>query len=123
MPVRFLLDEQISPKVAERARKLGLDVTAVSGSDLAGSGDGAVFRRAIDEGRIVVTYDIADFTVLYSDLLKEGASIPGLVFVDAGTISTADLSGLARALAKLAALIEKGEVDPSGGIFLRSAAD
>ncbi len=76
---------------------------AVSGSDLAGLDDEAIFRTAVRERRILVTYDIG-----------------GLVFVDSKTISTSEVSKLARALRRLSAAIQRGEVEPAGGIFLSS---
>jgi predicted nuclease of predicted toxin-antitoxin system len=115
---KFLLDEHISCRVAEEAMKRGFDVRAVESSELAGSDDLSLFRVAIRDGRIMVTYDNGDFASLFTDLLKEGAEIPGIVFVDIDTIPTSDISGLARALVRLAERIEAGEVDPSGGIFL-----
>jgi len=103
--------------VAEEARNKGLDVKAVAASPLAGSDDLAVFRAALREGRIMVTYNSADFSILFGDLLREGASIPGLVLVDARAFSTSDVGGLAKALSALERRIRSGEVDPSGGIF------
>ncbi|MBI2932776.1 MAG: DUF5615 family PIN-like protein [Planctomycetes bacterium] len=116
---RFLLDEQIGHRVAEEARRRGVDVQAVDGSELCGLDDLTIFRRAITQGRILVTYDNADFAPLMIELSKEATSIPGLVFVDVDTIPTSDVTGLARAIVRMAERIEAGEVDPSGGVFLR----
>lgn len=118
MKVAFLLDEQISPRVADQVRRSGIDIRAVCGSELAGKDDRFVFRAAIAEGRMMVTYNISDFSVVYADLLKEGATVPGLVFIDEKSISNSDIQGLARALTRLAERLGKGEIDPSGGIFL-----
>ncbi|MBI2900507.1 MAG: DUF5615 family PIN-like protein [Planctomycetes bacterium] len=115
---RFLLDEHIGRRVAEEAGRHGVDVRAVDGSDLAGLDDLALFRRAIADGRIVVTYNNADFAPLMGDLVREGALVPGVIFVDIQTIPTSDASGLARALVRIAERIAAGEVDASGGIFL-----
>lgn len=93
-------------------------MAAVAASSLAGSDDLTVFRAALHEDRILITYDSADFTLLFGDLLREGVRIPGLVFVDSRTLPPSDVGGLARALAVLAARIETGAVDPSGGLFL-----
>ena len=60
MKPSFLLDEHVSPWVAGELKKAGLDVRAVAGSSLAGSDDRSVFRTAINEGRILVTYDLKD---------------------------------------------------------------
>ena len=105
--------------ISVRMRKLGLDVRAVAGSDLAGEDDRSVFRAAIQEGRILVTYNVVDFAPLYGDALNEGLPIPGLVFVNVASIPTSDARGLSEALAALAGKIERGEVDPAGGLFLQ----
>ena len=115
----FLLDEQISPQVAELASKQGLNVRAVAASELAGLDDPAIFRKAVDEGRILVTYNIDDMSALLGDFLKEGAAVAGVVFVDIRTIPPSDVVGLARGLVKLARKLEAGEVQAGGGLFLQ----
>lgn len=119
MVPRFLLDEQISPKVAARAVAAGVDVRSVSGSPLQGSDDRAVFLQAIREGRILVTYDSEDMSLLLGDLLKEGLAVPGLVLVDVRTLPPSDLRGLSSALVRLARRLASGEVQAGGGIFLQ----
>ncbi|MBI4345628.1 MAG: DUF5615 family PIN-like protein [Elusimicrobia bacterium] len=119
MRPRFLLDEQISPRAARLASARGVDTRAVAGSDMAGLDDLAVFRRAVEEGRLLVTYDIADMSAVLADLLKEGVAVPGVVFVDRRTIPPSDPAGLAHALARLAGRIASGAVHPQGGIFLQ----
>ena len=118
MPPTFLLDEHISRRVARALARLEIDATAVDGSALTGSDDTVVLRAAIREGRILVTYNNADFPLLLGDALRAGVVVPGLVFVDSNTIPPSDIGGLARALATLAKRMAAGEVDPSGGIFL-----
>lgn len=118
MTVAFLLDEQISPKVARQLKDAGIDARAVCGSEIAGQDDVSVFRAAVHEGRIMVTYNIADFSVVYADFLKEGVHVPGLVFVNEDTINNADIQGLVRALTRLAKRLETGTADASAGLFL-----
>ena len=118
MRPKYLLDEQISPRVAEALGKLGVDAEAVAGSALAGLDDRAVFRKAIETGRVLVTYNIQDMSPLLGDFIREGTAVPGVVFVDTRTLPTDDLVGLARALARLADLVDRGEANPSGGLFL-----
>jgi hypothetical protein len=116
---KFLLDEQISPEVAKQAVKAGVDVRAVAASDLAGLDDRSIFRKAVEGGRVLVSYNIDDMSLLLGDFLKEGAAVAGLVFVDVRTIPPSDVPGLARALVKLEKKMGKGEVNPGGGIFLQ----
>ncbi len=119
MRPRFLLDEQISPEVARLAARSGVEARAVAASELEGLDDRSVFRKALEEGRILVTYNIDDMSLLLVDFLKEGASVAGVVFVDVRTIPPADVAGLARALVKLARKLGRGDIDPGGGIFLQ----
>lgn len=119
MRPKFLLDEQISPQVAAQAAKEGVDVRAVAASGLAGCSDRAIFQKAVEEGRVLVTYNIDDMSVLLGDFLKEGAAVAGLIFVDVRTIPPSDVHGLARALVRLAKRIEGGEIDVGGGVFLQ----
>ena len=115
---KFLLDEHIGRRVAEIAAKQDVDIRAVDGSELAGLDDLSLFRHAIAEGRIIVTYNNGDFAPLMTDLVREGVVIPGVVFVDIETIPTSDISGLARAVVRMSKRIEAGEIDVSGGVFL-----
>ena len=119
MAPRFLLDEQISPRVAREAAKAGLDIRAIAGTPFAGWDDPRVFRKAVEEGRILVTYNIRDMARILADSLKEGLVAAGVVFIDVRSIPPDDLPGLARALVRLAEQIRKGEIDPSCGFFLR----
>ena len=118
MPPRFLLDEHISPAVAELLKRAGIDAFAACGSPLEGMDDEPLFRWAVREGRIIVTYNIHDFADLFGVLLNEGLSIPGLVFVSRRTIPSSDFAGLSRSITKLAREIEQGVVDPGAAVFL-----
>lgn len=143
MRPKFLLDEHISRRVAaqqqsasalaaglprrvrkahsfgaEAASRRGADVRAVDGSDLAGLDDRSLLRAAVRDGRILVTYNNGDYAPLLVDLLREGAAVPGVVFVNGETLRPSDVGGLARALAKLSDRIAAGEADASGGLFV-----
>ena len=87
---------------------------------MAGHDDADIFREAIKKKRVLVTYDIADFTGLYGDFMQEGVRIPGLVFVDQRSIPSSDIGGLANALVKLAAKIESGKLNPAAGVYLHA---
>lgn len=61
----LLLDEMLSPHIAEQLRSSGWDVTAVAERrDLVGMSDADVLALATEEQRIVVTLNIADFAKL-----------------------------------------------------------
>ena len=120
MRPKFLLDEHISPTVAKILAKRGWDARAVAASPLASLGDKELLRLSADQGRIFVTYDTATVPAAIAELFRAGVVLPGVVFVNSATIPSRNLSGLAKALERLATKIMAGEVDPSGGIFLET---
>lgn len=119
MGPRFLLDEHISPRVSEHARRLGVDVACVAGTPLREMEDPDLLREAARQRRILVTYDVCDLAVLLPELIREGVDVPGLVFVSHATIPASKVSTLARSLARLASRVASGEVSCVLGIYLR----
>jgi hypothetical protein len=76
--VRLLLDEMYPRRLAEELRSAGHDVVAVVElPELIGRPDADVAHWARDEGRVVVTENVADFASL--DVTDHG----GLLFVNA----------------------------------------
>jgi predicted nuclease of predicted toxin-antitoxin system len=114
----FLLDAHISPVVSELLGKDGLDARAIGGSILMGAEDEELLKLAMKEKRLFVTYDNATVPATVADLLNQGLDVPGVVYVSSATIRANDFSGLAKALKRLAARVESGEIDPAGGVFL-----
>ena len=98
--MRALLDEQLSPEIAERLRRSGYDVVAVAErDDLAGSSDRVVLEVATAEDRAVITNNIKDFRPLAVERLAQGQSHPGLILVpSARTRTRAAVAALADAI-------------------------
>jgi predicted nuclease of predicted toxin-antitoxin system len=99
--MKLLLDEHLSPDIAEALRTRGHDVVSVLEIGLEGKSDQVIWRRAIVEGRVVVTYDKGDFLGLYRLFFQEGIHHPGVVIISNRTIPSSDLGGLIRALERL----------------------
>ena len=118
MRPRFLLDEHLSHKLADAARSVGLDVTAVVNSTWAGRDDASILHTAVAEGRILVTMDIGGFVPLLAEYFLQGARVPGLILINAKTFPSQDVKLLLRSLKGMADRIERGEVDPSMGVTL-----
>ena len=65
--MRFLIDECLSPDLAELARERGFPgSTHVTWLGLRGAKDWTVARRAVDEGFVFVTNNRVDFLKLYA---------------------------------------------------------
>lgn len=80
--MKALLDEQLSPEIAERLRALGHDVVAVAErTDLAGRSDEEIMRIAQIEGRAVITNNVKDFRPIAARRLALGSGHAGLVLL------------------------------------------
>jgi predicted nuclease of predicted toxin-antitoxin system len=62
--VKLLLDENLSPRVAEALRNGGLDAVHVRDRGILGTPDHAVLEAAFEEDRVLVTSNVADFVKL-----------------------------------------------------------
>jgi len=80
--VKALLDEQLSPRIAELLRDRGDDVQAVvDRRDLAGRSDRVILEVAADEERAVITNNVKDFRPLAAERLARGESHAGLILL------------------------------------------
>lgn len=59
--MRFLLDEMLSPDIADRLRQLGHDAASVLEVGLAATEDAIICDRARAESRVMVTENFADY--------------------------------------------------------------
>jgi hypothetical protein len=89
--VKLLLDEMLSPRLADALRQRGHDVVAVAESaDLTGKRDRVIFAAATAASRALVTNNVADYVPLCHGVLSSGQGHPGLLL-------TSDRSPLPRA--------------------------
>jgi uncharacterized protein with PIN domain len=79
--MRFLLDEDLNPAVAEIGRGLGLDVVSVHEIDRRGFSDEEQLRFAISDGRTLVTRNRDDFLRLTGAFFEAGEIHHGLLIV------------------------------------------
>ena len=80
MSVRLLLDEHISPDVAEQLRARGVDAVAVSDrSELRGRDDADLLEAAAAENRAVLTRNLRDFLQLDSQWASRDRRHAGIV--------------------------------------------
>lgn len=105
--VKLLLDEHISPAVAEglRRRNRALAVVCMAAwedGEFLGQQDFVCLQEAARQGLTLVTYDRRTIPLLLKVWAEEGRKHGGVIFVDEKTISAADTGGLVRALSELA---------------------
>lgn len=115
--MKLLLDEQISDKVAERLRRQGHDVVAVTAAPaLRGLSDPDLFEIAQAQGRAVVTYNRADFEPIIRGCAEANREHQGLVIVHPTRFPNWEFGRLAKALA---ALMDSSSLGASFVIWLQ----
>ncbi len=103
--LRLLLDEHISPKVAEGLRRRAPSpVHALAnweGGNFLGQDDNACLMEAARQRLTLVTYDRRTIPLLLKTWAESSRTHGGVVFVDEKTIAPADVGGLVQALYRL----------------------
>lgn len=81
--MRLLLDAHVSARaIGSALRDRGHDVLALNEHpDLEGLDDPDVLRLAVEEGRIVVTFDVKDFVPLFREWGEAGRTHAGCILV------------------------------------------
>ena len=83
--MKLLLDEMWPPEIAAQLRRRGHDVVAVvERPDLRSQPDRVIFATAQQEGRAVVTENVADFRPLGAAALQQDRSHAGLILTSNG---------------------------------------
>ena len=104
--LKLLLDEHISPDVADGLRRRAKGVSAVSmaeweGGQFMGQEDAVFMLEAAVQELTLVTYDRRTIPPLLKGWAEVGRHHGGVIFVDDKTISPADFGGLVRAIGDL----------------------
>ena len=102
----MLLDEHISPIVAERMRARNQRVLVQSihlwrSGSLCGTPDWRVLEAAASERLTLVMFDLKTIPPILAEWGATGLAHGGVVFVDQRTIRPGDFGGLVRALERL----------------------
>jgi hypothetical protein len=118
--LKLLLDEHISPEVANglRRRNPAIEVRCMvewENGHFLGQEDSPCLREAAAQGLTLVTYDRRTIPPLLKAWAEEERTHGGVVFVDERTISPADIGGLVWALTRLAR--ETGNWDWTNRIY------
>ncbi len=101
--LRLLLDEHVSPKIAEQLlnRQLALSVVAAvqwDGGAHLGSTDLEMLTLAYQQSLTVVTYDLKTISPLLKAMAEQRVSHGGVIFVDTKTYFPSDIGGLVSML-------------------------
>ena len=104
--LKFLLDEHISPDVADGLRRRNRTtivryMVEWENGDFLGQEDSACLQEAATQGLTLVTYDRRTIPPLLKAWAEEERVHGGVVFVDEKTISLTDIGGLVWALTRL----------------------
>jgi len=78
--VKWLIDEMLPPTTADELSLRGHDAIAVV-AGLAGATDPDLFQRAVNDHRVFVTENFADFAALVEQAASRGESAAPVVFV------------------------------------------
>jgi predicted nuclease of predicted toxin-antitoxin system len=98
--LRFLLDEDISYRVADGLRRRGVDAVSVYEVDRANRRipDDEQLVYAAREGRVLVTYNRNDYQALDGQWRADGRSHAGIIWCSERTIPRRAVGDLVRAL-------------------------
>jgi hypothetical protein len=99
--VKFYIDEDISPKVAEILRKHGIDGVSAHDIGLAGASDEDQFAEAVSRKCAIVTRNRDDFITLTVQAFENRSPHYGLVVIS-HRISGSDFGEMAALLEKCA---------------------
>lgn len=99
--MRWYLDEQISPRVAEVLRdKHEVDVKSCLEVGMAGETDAAQLEYATQHDRLLVSYNKKDFILLANQWYRMSKSFRGIGLFDRNTIPQDQLTAQVRTLLK-----------------------
>jgi len=104
--LKLLLDEHISPDVAEGLRRHHKNIHVVCLAEwengrFMGLADDLLLREALAQKLTLVTYDLRTIPPLIKAWAEAGLDHSGMIFVDERTIRPSDFGGLIHALQTL----------------------
>jgi predicted nuclease of predicted toxin-antitoxin system len=98
--VKFYLDENLSPVIAESLRGRGLDATSAHEVGMAGAPDEVQLAFASSQGRCLVTCDLRHFIEHGRRAVRDRRPHAGIILCPASL--AAEVGAIARALARVA---------------------
>src|SRR5436305_14899395 len=77
--LRFFTDEGVYGAVAEQLRRAGVDALSTPEAGRRGESDPAQLLRPVQQGRVLVTFNVAAFARLHHEMMTRGEHHTGLV--------------------------------------------
>lgn len=108
--MKFLLDEDLSPKIAVILREKGIDALSVHEIGRTGLTDQEQLEYASSEGRCFVTRNRNDYIILTRQFFSNGSSHKGVLIVSS-TYKLNDFKGIADAIFEYASGWGKSPAD------------
>lgn len=117
LPDALLLDEMLSPLIADGLTRRGVDCLAVAADRLLRTcPDLKIFEAALAEGKVLVTSNVRDFESLRRAHQAAAREVPGLIYTcDASFPRTRDFTS--EMVSALDAAARNHEVARYGGIL------
>ena len=78
-PIRFFTDEDVYGSVARRLRERGFEAVSTPEADRLGETDQAQLEWAVQEGRVLLTFNVADFARLHDEWLSHLRHHTGII--------------------------------------------
>jgi len=80
MQVHLYLDEDaMSRSLGRELRARGIDVTTTIGEGMLGQDDAAQLEFAKTQGRVIYTYNVADYYRLHAEYIRQGKTHAGII--------------------------------------------
>lgn len=99
--MRLLLDIHIPVAVAQQLRLTGIDAISLAewrAGMFRTASDSVILSAALEEGRVLVTYDLRSIRSLVLEWSSAGKDHAGVIFVDDKAIRAHEVGRLVRAL-------------------------
>lgn len=77
--IKLYLDEDVPEAIAKALRLRGYDVVTVKEASRKGMADIDQLNYASSEGRVILTFNVADFCRIHNDFVKKGLSHSGII--------------------------------------------
>jgi predicted nuclease of predicted toxin-antitoxin system len=106
--MKYYLDEDISPKVAELLRERDIDAVSAHEKGMRGVSDKEQLKEAARQGRVLVTRNRDDFILLSVRFFEDLKPHHGIIIIVPHSIPGTDFNVLARLLSEYSKEHPKG---------------